>query len=100
VHAIGRIGVDAEGSGRVFWNTREPEEGNDGATPFAYVAGSGTVVRGWDAGAMGAREGEVRVLRVPAAEAYGDEGLAEWGIPPRADLTFELEVVEVNKRGA
>jgi FKBP-type peptidyl-prolyl cis-trans isomerase len=49
---------------------------------------------------MGAREGEVRVLRVPAAEAYGDEGLAEWGIPPRADLTFELEVVEVNKRGA
>ena len=36
----------------------------------------------------------------PAAEAYGDEGLAEWGIPPRADLTFELEVVEVNKRGA
>ena len=100
VHAVGRIGVDAEGSGRVFWNTREPEEGKDAATPFAYVAGSGTVVSGWDAGAMGAREGEVRVLRVPAAEAYGDEGLAEWGIPPRADLTFELEVVKVNKRGA
>ena len=89
VHAVGSLGT--EPGGRVFWNTRKDEDG----TPFAYVAGAGEVIPGWDAGMEGCRAGERRALRVPAEEAYGGEGNAAWGIPPGMDVTFDVEVLRV-----
>ena len=91
VHAVGSLGTEPRR--RVFWNTREDEDG----TPFTYVAGAGAVIPGWDAGMEGCRAGERRALRIPAEEAYGREGNAAWGIPPGTDLTFDVEVLRVER---
>ena len=40
--------------------------------------------------------GEVRKLRIPADEGYGAGGFPAWGIPPKATLLFEIELLEVN----
>lgn len=35
------------------------------------------------------RLGEVRQLRIPAKEGYGERGFPAWGIPPGGTLLFE-----------
>ena len=40
----------------------------------------------------GMTKGEIRGLRIPASEGYGGRGFPSWGIPPNADLLFEIEV--------
>jgi U3 small nucleolar RNA-associated protein 21 len=92
VHASGRLRPpnDLHGSGPVFWDTRTP-----GQLPFTYKAGVGQVIEGWDHGCLGMREGETRLLHIPAAEGYGAAGFPAWGIPPHADLTFTLDCLKV-----
>ena len=85
VHATGSIQ-----NGKKFWSTKDA-----GEEPFEYEAGVGDVIVGWDKGCLGMREGEVRRLVIPAAEAYGDVGFPGWGIPPKATLLFELECLAV-----
>jgi len=88
VHARGML----QQSGEEFWNTRKP-----GQRPFTYKAGVGGVIKGWDQGCLGMHLGEKRLLRIPSAEAYGSHGFRSWGIPPDADLVFELEVIRIQK---
>ena len=88
VHAKGALAA----TGVAFWDTA-------GGAPFSYDAGAGGVIVGWDQGAMGMEVGEVRRLRVPAAEAYGRAGFATWAIPPGAALEFTLELVSVSGGG-
>lgn len=64
--------------------------------PFQCVIGTGRVIKGWDQGLMGMRVGGKRKLQVPAHLAYGERTLG--GIPPHADLTFEIELLEVLTR--
>ena len=40
--------------------------------------------------------GEVRKLRIPAKEGYGDGGFPAWKIPAKATLLFEIQVLEIN----
>ena len=49
------------------------------------------LIKGWQEGLPGAKVGTVRRLYIPYALAYGEEGRR--GIPPKADLIFEIEVV-------
>ena len=42
---------------------------------------------------------KVRELRIPAAEGYGENGFPAWGIPPKAELEFELEVLSIKRKG-
>ena len=58
--------------------------------------GAGRVIKGWDEGLMGMRVGGKRRLQVPAHLAYGERTLG--AIPPHADLTFEIELLEVLTR--
>ncbi|QDK38189.1 FKBP-type peptidyl-prolyl cis-trans isomerase [Bdellovibrio sp. NC01] len=64
--------------------------------PFQFVIGSGKVIKGWDQGLMGAREGGKRHLFVPAALGYQErqKGL----IPPHSNLLFDVEIIEVRPR--
>jgi FKBP-type peptidyl-prolyl cis-trans isomerase FkpA len=62
--------------------------------PLAFRLGAGRVIRGWDEGVVGMREGGTRVLRLPAEYAYGSRGAGN-RIPPGASLVFEVELVEV-----
>ncbi|MDO7900742.1 FKBP-type peptidyl-prolyl cis-trans isomerase [Pseudomonas sp. K1(2024)] len=64
--------------------------------PFQCVIGTGRVIKGWDQGLMGMRVGGKRRLQVPAALAYGERSIGR--IPPHADLTFDIELLEVLTR--
>jgi peptidylprolyl isomerase len=61
--------------------------------PFVFRVGAGLVIKGWDEGVAGMREGEKRRLVLPPDLAYGQGGSGP--IPPNATLTFDLELVEV-----
>lgn len=62
--------------------------------PFTFRLGAGRVIRGWDEGVAGMREGGKRVLMLPAEYGYGARGAGN-RIPPGASLVFEVELLEV-----
>ena len=52
--------------GEVFDSSRDRGE------PFTFTVGAGDVIAGFDAAVTGLRVGEVRTVRIPPAEAYGE----------------------------
>eukprot|EP00397_Hematodinium_sp_SG-2012_P035820 GEMP01038590.1.p1 GENE.GEMP01038590.1~~GEMP01038590.1.p1 ORF type:complete len:175 (+),score=32.47 GEMP01038590.1:61-585(+) len=86
VHARGSV----EGEDKAFWSTRDEDE-----QPFSYRAGAGDMIPGWEKGLIGMQRGEKRELIIPSSDAYGKEGYEMWGIPPKATLVFELELLTV-----
>lgn len=69
----------------------------DRQRPFQFVIGSGRVIKGWDQGLVGMREGGKRTLRIPAQLAYGDRQVGPH-IGPNSDLIFHVELLEVHPR--
>ena len=69
----------------------------DHGRPFQFVIGSGRVIKGWDLGLMGMKEGGKRTLRVPAHLAYGDRQKGPF-IKPHSNLIFHVEMIEVRPR--
>ena len=57
----------------------------------------GGVIKGWDQGCLGMREGEERLLVIPAHEGYGARGFPAWGIPSGGTLEFTLECLSISK---
>jgi FKBP-type peptidyl-prolyl cis-trans isomerase len=53
------------------------------------------LIDGLRRGLVGLTAGSRVTLRVPAALAWGDEGLPDAGVPPRADVLYEIELIEV-----
>lgn len=53
------------------------------------------VIKGWTDGVPGMKVGGIRRLVIPYAQAYGEEGRPEGGIPAKADLVFDIELVSV-----
>jgi FKBP-type peptidyl-prolyl cis-trans isomerase FkpA len=69
------------------------DSSHDHGQPFQVPIGQGHVIRGWDEGIPGMREGGIRKLVIPHGMAYGASGVGP--IPPRATLVFEVELLEV-----
>lgn len=83
VHYIGRL-VD----GTCF------DESYNRGEPIEFQLGAGMVIRGWDMGIAGMKEGGKRKLTIPYNLAYGADGYPG-AIPPYATLVFDVELVTV-----
>ena len=70
-----------------------------GPQPIAFPQGYGRVIPGFDQGFAGMHVGGKRRLFIPWQLAYGAKGrpgpdAAHPGIPPKADLIFDVELVD------
>jgi len=77
-------------------NGQKFDSSRDRGTPFSFTLGVGKVIRGWDLGVLGMKVGETRKLIIPSDLAYGDAGTPGGPIPPKATLTFEVELLSIN----
>lgn len=69
---------------------------NRGTSGFTFTLGAGQVIKGWDQGVVGMKEGGKRTLVIPASLAYGDKAIGNV-IPANATLVFEVELRKVQK---
>jgi FKBP-type peptidyl-prolyl cis-trans isomerase len=76
-------------------NGKKFDSSLDRGQPFTFELGHGEVIKGWDQGVKGMKEGEKRQLVVPAALGYGASGTPDGTIPPNATLVFEVELLKV-----
>jgi len=74
-------------------------ESNVGGDPYPFTLGAGRVIKGWDQGLIGMKEGGTRQLIIPPDLAYGEDGTYDQEgneiIPPNAALKFEVQLVTV-----
>jgi len=69
------------------------QSSKDTGQPFTSALGS--LIEGWKKGIPGMKVGGKRRLVIPYAQAYGDAGRPDGGIPAKADLVFDIELISV-----
>jgi len=69
-----------------------------GRDPLKFVQGRREVIPGFDIGFEGMKVGGKRRIMIPFQLAYGEQARGQ--IPPRSDLTFDVELLEVTDAAA
>lgn len=72
------------------------QSSKDMGKPFDFEVGHPGLIKGWNEGMLGMKEGGVRKLMIPAALAYGASPPPGSGIPANQNLIFELEYIKAN----
>ena len=85
VHYTGWLYENGE-QGEKFDSSKDRDD------PFIFALGAGMVIKGWDEGVQGMKEGGKRTLIIPASLGYGARG-AGGVIPPNATLKFDVELL-------
>ncbi|KAJ3219011.1 FK506 binding protein proline rotamase rapamycin-binding protein [Dinochytrium kinnereticum] len=89
-----------EGNGKDFpkkltKNGSKFDSSVDRNQPFVTFIGVGQVIKGWDEGVPLLSLGEKAKLEMTYDYAYGERGFPPV-IPPKSDLTFEVELLKIN----
>jgi len=61
--------------------------------PLIVTYGIGELIKGWDQGLEGMKQGGIRKLTVPPHLGYGKRGVRN--IPPHSTLYFEVKLVNI-----
>ena len=76
-----------------FSNGTQFDSSWDRGAPFDFPLGAGRVIKGWDFGVTGMREGGRRTLVIPPELGYGARGMGP--IAPNETLVFVVDLVKV-----
>jgi FKBP-type peptidyl-prolyl cis-trans isomerase len=76
-----------------FTDGKKFDSSLDRNDPITFELGVGNVIKGWDEGIAGMKEGGKRKLIIPPDLAYGAKGRGT--IPGNSTLLFEVELVKV-----
>lgn len=90
IEAPDRIAADYLGQ---VWGAKEPFASTFGKEPAKFSIGLGGVIKAWDRGLHGLREGARVMLICPPDSAYGKA--AQPGIPAGSTLVFVIDVLGV-----
>lgn len=86
-HYVGKLE-----NGQVFDSSR------DRGAPIQFQLGAGQVIRGWDEGIVGMKQGGTRILTISPEFGYGAQAVGS--IPANSTLIFEVELVGIQKASA
>lgn len=76
-------------NGKVF------DESYTSGSPITFDLLEGRLIKGWTDGIPGMKVGGKRKLKIPYALAYGERGTPDGTIPPKSNLNFEVELIDV-----
>ncbi len=82
--------VSVQYVGVLFSDGEQFDASWDRDEPFEFALGMGGVIKGWDEGVVGMKEGGRRLLVIPADLAYGAQG--QGSIGPNEPLMFVIDL--------